>query len=440
MKIRRLFAGMAAAALAAAMMAAPVSAATSTPGTGFDYTAAHGNTHDFTKYLVMDSANACPAVTFGYEIRSGAAASADDTGNTIEVYAGVGSPTITNANFTAGQETTAGATDDGITGTNGGGSDAEKYAQSTFTVDFSNVDFTEPGIYRYIITEKTNEFPTGFTALNTNTSRTLDVFVEDNGSKTLSVTQYILYDSIIEAPFTKNSGTTIDNEKDGNRVTDNAKKTDGFVNKYSTNSLTFSKAVTGNQASRDKYFKFTVTVSNAQGAVLNVIGAGETFEAAPTKTDATKYSTDVMASNTVTDEVAGFTGTQVIVPNGGTYTHDFYLQDGQSVQISGIPAGAGYSITEANEDYKPSLAITGDTQTCDTANDSGSAIETGDDKNTYTDTYLKSDTTAAFTNDRTGTVPTGVILSIAAPCVIGVAVISGLVIMNIKKKKDESEE
>ena len=40
-------------------------------------------------------------------------------------------------------------------------------------------------------------------------------------------------------------------------------KDKGFTNEYATQDLTFSKTVTGNQGSREKYFQFTVKISNA---------------------------------------------------------------------------------------------------------------------------------------------------------------------------------
>ena len=40
-------------------------------------------------------------------------------------------------------------------------------------------------------------------------------------------------------------------------------KDKGFTNEYATQDLTFSKTVTGNQGSREKYSQFTVKISNA---------------------------------------------------------------------------------------------------------------------------------------------------------------------------------
>ena len=50
------------------------------------------------------------------------------------------------------------------------------------------------------------------------------------------------------------------------------------------------------------------------------------------------------------------------------------------------------------------------------------------------------DVATGFTNSKDGTIPTGVILSIAGPAVVGLAVIGGLIFMIIKRKKEDSED
>lgn len=440
MKMKRFFAGLAAAAMAAAMMAVPASAsaAPAPASTDFTYTGVAGGPATYHKYLVMPKNAACPAVTFNYTIEPGAAANATDTDH-IDVYAGIAGAIVSQqAVFTSASTVTDGAANDGIAM-----STEKKFATADLIVDFSGVTFPEPGVYRYVLTEAE---PTGAFSNNTALAKTLDVYVVDSndGHNTLSVNSYVLYDKVINTAFAKTdvAPNPIDSAADTATyayTVDGGNKTNGYVNEFTTHNIVFKKTVTGNQASRDKFFKFTITINGVTGATVNVVGKNGTFTGKPSGNNATEYTATQMETND-TDDNASLDGQQLVANADGVITHDFYLQDGDYVTITGVPEGASYTITEVNEDYKPAIQITGDTQTGDSANDSGAAIDTEGEKNTYTDTYLKYDTTAAFTNDRTGTVPTGVILSIAAPCVIGVAVISGLVIMNIKKKKDESEE
>ena len=435
MKMHRLFAGMAAAVLAAGMMALPASA--SEAPQQFNYTAVTGGTAQYSKYLVMDSDAVCPAVSFSYSIAVGAAAKATDSDH-IDVYAGIGTPTVGTATFAQGAATTAGAEGDGITGASGAGSADEKYATSTFTVDFSSVSFPEPGVYRYVITETT---PTGaFSARSTPLARTLDVYVKDvldGTTHKLAVDSYVMYDKVIDTAFAKTN--TISAEADPNTTTytvsTTGNKTTAYVNDYSTVDLGFSKAVDGNQASRDKFFKFTVTITNAPGAAVTV---GGNYTAAPTKNSATEYTTAVMtAANTITDAVADVDGLQLAADSNGTITHDFYLQNGQSITLTGLPKGASYTITEDKEDYVPSVALTGDIKTGDAA-DEGTAIATN--SATITDTYLKEDTTAAFTNTRQGTIPTGVVIPTAVPVAAGAALLGGVIVITVKRNRRKTEE
>ena len=171
MKIRRLFAGMAAAALAAAMMAVPVSAsaAPAPASTDFTYTAVAGGTATYHKYLVMPKNAACPAVTFNYTIEPGAAANATDTDH-IDVYAGIAGARVSQqAVFTSASTVTDGAADDGIAM-----STEKKFATADLVVDFSGVTFPEPGVYRYVLTEAA---PTGAFSAKTALEKTLDVYV-----------------------------------------------------------------------------------------------------------------------------------------------------------------------------------------------------------------------------------------------------------------------
>ena len=59
---------------------------------------------------------------------------------------------------------------------------------------------------------------------------------------------------------------------------------------------------------------------------------------------------------------------------------------------------------------------------------------------TITDTKILGDVDAAFTNTRKGTIPTGILLSVAAPAGVGVVVIGGIAYLLIKNKRRESEE
>ena len=379
--------------------------------------AAGGNT-TFTKYLVLDAEANVPNATFKYTIAAGTAI--DGTADNMQVYAGkfavngegeVTAPVVSDVTFTAGNSTTDGADGDGIT------NDAsKKYASQTINADFTGVKFDEPGVYRYIVTEDLNG--SQGVAVAGSIAKTLDVFVEDGGTGTLSVKSYVLYNTVINTAPDKITAV----DKNADKTAEDGKKTDGFVNTYDTNDLTLSKTVTGNQGSKDKYFKFEVTIKNAV--------AGTVYDVDLTSADGTVIEN----SATNAEYVGKANPTSVTVGDDGTVTETFYLQNGQSIKILGLAEGTAYEIEETPEDYVASAVITGDTER--TADSSDVALL----DNKVFDTELTEDTTVAFTNDRQGTIPTGVILSVAAPVAIGVAVLGGIVFLFIRNKKRDAEQ
>ena len=164
-RTKRIAAGAASLAMAASMaLAIPMGASAA----GTNYTPVKGSTTTFDKYLVLDEGSNVPNVSFEYTVTAGTAQNFDADGKTIAVYAG---PTPENIVFSGTDITDADTadrtfeigfeqTDTAILEANKGASDyvknldaGEKYAKKTATLSFANVEFTEPGIYRYVITE-----------------------------------------------------------------------------------------------------------------------------------------------------------------------------------------------------------------------------------------------------------------------------------------------
>ena len=159
--------------------------------------------------------------------------------------------------------------------------------------------------------------------------------------------------------------------------------------------LTVGKQVSGNQASRDKYFKILIEIVSAE--------PNETYTVDLSRANA------ACGSNAATN--AAYTGrnpTTVTANGRGRIEAVFYLQHGQSITIENLPYGVGYTVSEIQEDYRPSLAIEGDTMTGDTLGAEDKEIKTGADVAAAMDNYLTDDATLIFTNSRIGIVPTGV--------------------------------
>ncbi|MBR1862530.1 MAG: hypothetical protein IJ806_00370 [Ruminococcus sp.] len=442
MKKRKFFVGFTAAALAAGMMAMSASAeptgdpsdpseggTTSAAASNFTYEPVNGGRTEIKKYLVLDSDATVPTQTFNYSITAGEEAKYTGTGktDTIAAYAGVGAENISDVSVSFGPAdgTTAGAEGDGITNDEG-----KKYAVNEFTVDFSRVEFPEPGVYRYVLTElnagATDELGAGISHVG-NYQKTLDVYVTDNNGS-LEVSQYILYNGVIDTPPAIDDDTSLVATVDRTDE-DNSDKTDGFVNNYSSQDLTIGKKVTGNQGSKDKYFKFTVTFTNAKGANITIDSENSHFSQAPAKNSATIYSESDMAGANGVDDNDAVTGQQLAITDNAAASYDFYLQNGEYITFLGLPSGSSYTVAEAAEEY-----------TSVAASDTSFTIGEFTFNGALEGEIANADIITGFTNNKNGAIPTGVIMSVAGPAGVGAAVVGGIVYLTIKKKKEENED
>jgi len=404
-------------AMVASISVVPAFAAT-------QYTPVAGTSCNFNKYLIMDKGDNVPNVTFSFTVAPGAAVSADTSDNQVfQVLPGIGTPTIADVTFapTDSTATTAGQNIDvaraasvratGLTALTGVElEDGEKYATKQATVSFSGITFPEPGIYRYIVTETASAADEARGIMHDNdVDRVLDVYVTDDGTGTLVVASYVLHTDIndTETPAINASMGTADVQSAAAALAD---KTDGFTNEYNTKDLKITKQVTGNQASRDKYFKLTATLSASAGATISdtdvfTVSIADDSDAAtndgsadasPTATAATKYSS--MSNPT------SVTGAQL---KAGV---DFYLQHGQYVVIRGIQPNAIYTVVEDAEDYASSV-LTGatNTGTVSTVAGSNKVIESG------------------FLNTRNGIIPTGIMVAVGGGAALAGAGALGVV-------------
>nr|MCR5103788.1 hypothetical protein [Eubacterium sp.] len=408
----------------------PVHAATT-------YTPVAGTSCNFNKYLIMDAGDNVPNATFGFTVASGDAINATDT--TMEVLSGImvteggkTYPSITDVTFTPGDPTatSAGTNVDvaraasdrkaGLTAATGVQLETgEKYATQNATVDFSKISFSEPGIYRYIITESTSETNAAAGIMHDNdVDRVLDVYVTDDGTGKLTVSGYVMHKDagVVTAGADKGSG---DAAQDGTALAD---KTDGFTNEYSSKDLKIEKEVTGNQASRDKYFEFTVTCTEvADTAKFSVSLADDnddnTNDGNADATSGAAKNGGTIAENAGKNNLTEVTGAQLKAGQ------KFYLQHGQSIVIRGLAPNVSYEVTENAEDYKSAAKA-------DCTNSGVIGTVAGDNKMA----------TAGFTNTRNGIIPTGILLSATGLIVLGLIVVAGIVFFAIRSRKKYDEE
>lgn len=308
-----------------------------------------------------------PTVTFAYTIAGPVCISEPAETNTTGYVTGT-APTIGTAAF-AGDKT-----------------------QKTVTVNFNAIVFNVPGAYRYTITA-TDPAVAGVELGDTTIY--LDVYVSQSDCEGhgLEYTYVFHTDSEAEAFAELAEG----------------KKITGVTNTYASYDLTVSKAVTGNQGDINKYFKVTVT---------SAMPAGKAYPYG----DETAYTVDITGAEANPTASASTIYSEMTNPSSVTATKlaagvDFYLKNGQSIVIKGLPKGSTYEVTEVIERYTQSVE--------------GTAVLTNDGTETH---GLTANATVAFTNNKTGSIPTGVVLG----TVSGIALLAGgaFGIVAIKRRKN----
>ncbi len=393
-----------AAAAAAFLMTAGCILPVTSVSAAYQYEPAAGGTVEFDKYLVMDQEAEIPNVSFTYSITPGKAQVYEKNGSVIEISEGVGQPLMKGVgtsedytiSFSAGDgsdDEAARSSQDTVKNFN---PDTSGYAKKTAVVDFSPCLFTEPGIYRYVITEEgSNQAVTNDSV----SSRILDVYVLDKEGS-LEVQAYVFHEASEDAAAAAES---------------QGSKSAGFTNVYDTSNLTIRKQVTGNQASRNKYFAFTLEIRDAVPGTVYPVDLTEADEVTE-DTDSTK------------EEYRGKKNPSVLTAGeDGTLRQVFYLQHGQQITVQGIATETSYSVTEDSENY------------VSTANTAESPSVTAEEGTISADTegiILQEDLTTGYLNGRNGIIPTGLVMNAGPLAGITLLGAAGAAAVIVKRRKE----
>lgn len=403
------------------------------------YVAVNGGDVSFDKYLVMDKDATTPNVSFTYTIAPGEAKAA--TATTQAISAG---PAGAKFKHVDGDSVTVSGTGDTTAKVSFVPTDSavldeaasaqktigfkdstpgnEKFATKAITIDLSGVTFTEPGLYRYVITETANTY--GGLVSDPNPNRYLDVYVVN---KEGTENELEIRASVFQIDDSQPSYIQA--------ITTGDKKSTGFTNSYNTKDLTIEKTVSGNQSSKNKYFAFTVKLVNPTGTDKITINNDDRFSVTGTLdrtvssvTDSTKYTAETIET---ANKVTYVTFAEIAAGK------IFYLKGGQNVIINGIPEGLGYEIVEAEEEYKPTITVSGDTK--NTTEGDIAALAQGID--TISDKKLEADATVKYTNFLGGSIPTGILSTVAGSLGIVAIGITGIAggMLYLKKKKSEEQ-
>lgn len=368
-------------------------------------TPVNGTTTQFDKYLVLDQQANVPNAQFAFTVSAGThidgvTGTADSNANP-EILAGVEPEkvTVTIGKFAPGDTTATTAGDSTVVLEAG-----EKFATKVATVSFENVQFRNPGVYRYVIKE-TDPSIDGIVIDDvkadgtTSGTRILDVYIDTDEDGRLFVNGYTLHKSVAVAHNSDSTGgsdaTTYESSKDK-----------GFQNKFITSDLTIEKQTTGNMGNRAEYFKFTVEITGAIG--------GSVFDVDLTNAEASPDGHTNVARLTASET--------------GAVTQDFWLKDDQSIKIQGLNPSVKYKVTETTvetEGYRVSHVITSGEAAGSSQNSKVTALTTiGED-----------DDTVVYTNYRNGVVPTGYFLEYAPYIIASLLFAVALIVFAVKSSK-----
>ena len=408
-KIKRKLQGLFMAVAMAVLAVVPVSA----DGTVSKYTAINGGTTTFYKYLVVKEGATNPQVEFSFNVSVPNDTEIKQAGTgELQVKPGPMDITVEKATFATGEA------DNTDTGNEVKNSPFASYTfeKKTVTVDLTKVSFNEPGVYRYYIEENTTNTVFGYDSVLT---RTLDVYIMDDGTGKLAVQGYTMYEGKIDS---NPKSSAVDGAATGTNGAEAGTKSDRFTNTYPTYTLKVTKTVAGNQGSKDKYFKFNIRVQDD-----NIVNdayypiSGQDVLGTDINT-ATTYTLDTVKTANAKTYVTGLQ-----LKEG----FDVYLQHGDEVSIMGLPLNSTYTITEDNEEYTKTAVITKDS-----APTSPETISDG----IVAGKVFDGNTTVAFTNTKTGVIPTGILLSVVPWVIAGIIILIGIIFFAVRSKKRYEEE
>ena len=267
----------------------------------------------------------------------------------------------------------------------------------TVKLSFDKSKFSQPGIYRYILTEaamtaeqEAIDIKDGDKAdAHTENTLYLDVYVSNVNSEK-SVVAAVLSTSTAAPTLSDEQGTIANTLETATYTT----KTDGFYNHFETYQVVLKKTVTGSMGDKSKFFPFDLNLGYAEGADANTTISGVKVNVAVDE-GATKGSGDYA----IGDE------------SGSTYS-DITIKDAGTVTITGLPKKTIMKMKETiteGEGYNISSVVTG---MADSTN-LDPAVKVESDFVTKGTVNGTAGANIEYTNNRTSISPTNVVMRYA---------------------------
>lgn len=266
----------------------------------------------------------------------------------------------------------------------------------TVSFDFSDVDFPEPGIYRYKVTETFEDASENPDIVNgTNLVRYVDVTVKnemqnDTPTGNLVIGSYQILDSDAELQYDAEA-----KEYSYKGVT--AKSTGYEDATYTTYDLTLDKVVKGDMGNKGKEFNFTIEFTGGD--------AGEKFSYG-----GQEYTFDDQGKVPVTD---------IMLADATT-----------AITISGLPSDVRYKVIEnvpQSEGY----------ETTATVNEASVDVTEGENAQTVAEQQKSKDQDdVVVTNTRNAVSPTGIVMDVAPYALLVVIAAAGCFVFLRKRRED----
>jgi surface protein len=344
----------------------------------------------FTQTLTMSVDEEMKNITFSYGLTAGEHIDSSDGG--LSISAGLLSTdcSVGTASFSAADATTAGSP------TNAD-NQYKKYMSHKVKILIDADQYTEPGIYRYILTETTRltGVDEGLFKLDSANQRVLDVFVEYTDDNTLQATTSVLHKTATSAT---------------NTSLDTTEKASGFDNEYllTTNDLIVRNKVSGNQSDEKQIFQYTLAITkDIPYRTLTAV-----------RSDGKLYSIDI-----------GETGAGNL---------SFELSGTQRITVRDIQKKAMYVISANKATLKESHIDVKAMASSDASTYGQEVVYSLDTDTdcTITNLDVDEDIDVTFLNVKDGIVPTGVMLR-TAPYALTVAIgLMGILVIRKKQKYD----
>ena len=258
---------------------------------------------------------------------------------------------------------------------------------------WTGLNYPRPGTYKFVVSESASSNPTLYPR-DTKTY-TVTIFVENNLGEN-------------DIPTGTYKATYVGSQEGGTGTKIDGTQSATFTSTAGGRScLSVSKKVTGNDANKDQCFSMTVALTGVTaGETYNVVGS-----TCSGNTDITVASGNTTANATIN------------IKHGETVTI------GKSGNLSQLPVGAGYTITET-------AATTASGNSYTTTVNGTSTSTTG----SKTVSAVASSNTYEFVNDSTVPTPTGIIIR-TLPFVILIALsIVGVIAITKKRKEEQTQK